>query len=124
MALENTNTDAIIEPAVHESLADKLHRPLQISEHLDRTCADVHRTGADKMTCDIVEGIISTGFDDLSADLAQIRPAFGTVTNNMSRNQAMSANRSPYDCILLHRWQSNVGSFPTGGVIEAAGYNN
>jgi len=66
-----TTADAIIEPAAREFLAENLSTPLQVAEHLDRAFADADRTGAEKVTRNIVESTIAAGFEDPDARMAR-----------------------------------------------------
>ncbi|WP_419902342.1 AAA family ATPase [Kiloniella sp.] len=69
---KETKLDQVISEDAREFMAEHLATPLQFSEHLNRSFINAFRVGEPTVTKEIVEEIISPGFQDLDARLARM----------------------------------------------------
>ena len=68
---DDVETDAVIEPAALDLMAQRLRTPLQFAEHLNRAFGAGLCTGQKPVTADIVEATLAPDFDDLEPRLTR-----------------------------------------------------
>jgi len=68
---EDVESDAVIETAALDLMAQRLRTPLQFAEHLSRAFEAGLCTGQKPVTADIVEATLSPDFDDLEPRLTR-----------------------------------------------------
>ncbi|MYF77397.1 MAG: hypothetical protein F4174_08765 [Acidobacteria bacterium] len=68
---DDVESDAVIEPAALDLMAQRLRTPLQFAEHLNRAFEAGLCTGQKPVTADIVEATLSPDFDDLEPRLTR-----------------------------------------------------